>query len=106
MLLAWTPGTKGPVQAAVVQITLPVRPTKQELSAHLEALREKLKGKIVVGVQILMVICKNFFPSVLYSIELFIVFNLWLKCSNSSLFKSKSSPLNSLIISTPILVFL
>ena len=46
--LAWTPGTKGPVQAAVVQITLPVRPTKQELSAHLEALREKVKGKIVL----------------------------------------------------------
>ena len=46
--LAWTPGTNGPVRAAAVQITLPVRPTKQELSEHLEALRDRVKGKIVL----------------------------------------------------------
>ena len=34
--LGWTPGTNGPVRAAAVQITLPVRPTKEELAAHLE----------------------------------------------------------------------
>ena len=46
--LAWTPGTNGPVRAAAVQITLPVRPTKEVLSAHLEALKSTVKGKIVL----------------------------------------------------------
>jgi carboxypeptidase Q len=46
--LGWTPGTDGPVRAAAVQITLPVRPTKEELSAHLETLRNTVKGKIVL----------------------------------------------------------
>jgi hypothetical protein len=46
--LAWTPGTSGPVRAAAVQITLPVRPTKEQLSAHLEALRNTVRGKIVL----------------------------------------------------------
>jgi carboxypeptidase Q len=46
--LAWTPGTNGPVKAAAVQITLPTRPTKQELAAHLDALRGAVRGKIVL----------------------------------------------------------
>ena len=46
--LAWTPGTNGPVRAAAVQITLPVRPTKEELAAHLDALKSTVKGKIVL----------------------------------------------------------
>ncbi len=46
--LAWTPGTNGPVRAAAVQITLPVRPTKDVLSSHLEALKSTVKGKIVL----------------------------------------------------------
>jgi hypothetical protein len=46
--LAWTPGTNGPVRAAAVQITLPVRPTQEVLSAHLEALKSTVKGKIVL----------------------------------------------------------
>ncbi len=46
--LGWTPGTDGPVRAEAVQITLPVRPTKEQLTAHLEALRNTVKGKIVL----------------------------------------------------------
>ena len=46
--LGWTPGTNGPVRAAAVQITLPVRPTKEQLAAHLDALRGTVKGKIVL----------------------------------------------------------
>jgi carboxypeptidase Q len=46
--LAWTPGTNGPVRAAAVQITLPTRPTKEELAAHLDALRGAVRGRIVL----------------------------------------------------------
>ena len=46
--LGWTPGTNGPVRAAAVQITLPVRPTKEDLAAHLDALKSTVKGKIVL----------------------------------------------------------
>ena len=46
--LGWTPGTNGPVKAAAVQITLPTRPTKEELAAHLDALRDTVRGKIVL----------------------------------------------------------
>jgi carboxypeptidase Q len=46
--LAWTPGTDGAVRANAVQITLPVRPTKEELATHLDALRSTVKGKIVL----------------------------------------------------------
>jgi hypothetical protein len=47
--LAWTPGTNGPARAAAVQITLPAtRPTKDELAAHLDALKRAVRGKIVL----------------------------------------------------------
>ena len=46
--LAWTPGTNGPVRAAAVQITLPTRPTKESLAAHLDALKSAVRGKIVL----------------------------------------------------------
>jgi carboxypeptidase Q len=46
--LAWTPGTNGPVKAAAVQITLPTRPTKDELAAHLDTLKDAVRGKIVL----------------------------------------------------------
>ncbi|HZM95419.1 MAG TPA: M28 family peptidase [Vicinamibacterales bacterium] len=47
-VLAWTPGTNGPVRGQAVQITLPRQPTREELAAHLEALKESIKGKIVL----------------------------------------------------------
>jgi len=46
--LGWTPGTNGPVRAAAVQITLPVRPTREELATHLDALKSTVRGKIVL----------------------------------------------------------
>jgi hypothetical protein len=46
--LGWTPGTDGPIKAAAVQITLPTRPTKDELAAHLDPLRDAVRGKIVL----------------------------------------------------------
>jgi carboxypeptidase Q len=47
-VLAWTPGTNGPVKGQAVQVTLPRQPTREELAAHLEALKESVKGKIVL----------------------------------------------------------
>ncbi|OFW06290.1 MAG: hypothetical protein A3I61_07465 [Acidobacteria bacterium RIFCSPLOWO2_02_FULL_68_18] len=48
---AWTPGTDGIVRAEAVQVTLPERPTRDVLTAHLDGLRERVKGRIVlVGV--------------------------------------------------------
>jgi len=46
--LAWTPGTSGPVRGLAAQITLPQRPTKEELIAHLEQLEDVVKGRIVL----------------------------------------------------------
>ena len=50
-VLAWTPGTNGPVRAQAVQITLPTRPTKEGLAAHLDGVKSAVRGKVVlVGV--------------------------------------------------------
>ncbi len=46
--LAWTPGTTGAVRAPAVQLTLPQRPTKESLAAHLEPLKPAVAGKIVL----------------------------------------------------------
>lgn len=46
-VVAWTPGTNGPVSGQAVQITLPEKPTADELAAALEKLRDTVKGKIV-----------------------------------------------------------
>ena len=46
--LAWTPGTRGAVRAAAVQMTLPRQPTREELTAHLDGLKDVVKGRIVL----------------------------------------------------------
>src|SRR5688572_2369150 len=38
--LAWTPGTNGLVRGAAVQLTLPRQPTREELTAHLDTLKD------------------------------------------------------------------
>ena len=47
--LGWTPGTNGPLRAGAVQITLPSSPTTEELTAHLEAFKGVVRGKIVLA---------------------------------------------------------
>src|ERR1051325_3821112 len=47
-VLAWTPGTNGVVTAQAVQLDVPERPTASELSAFLDAAKDKVKGKIVL----------------------------------------------------------
>jgi hypothetical protein len=46
--LAWTPGTKGLVKGPAMQITLPRQPTREELAAHLDSLKDAVNGKMVL----------------------------------------------------------
>lgn len=47
-VLAWTPGTNGVVRGQAFQMTLPERPTRDVLTAHLEPLKDAVQGKIVL----------------------------------------------------------
>lgn len=47
-VLAWTPGTNGAVRGNARLITLPERPTRDALAAHLDALKSSVKGRIVL----------------------------------------------------------
>ena len=47
-VLAWTPGTNGVVRRAAVQMTLPQGPTREELAAHLDGLKDAVRGKLVL----------------------------------------------------------
>ena len=46
--LAWTPGTKGAVRGQALRVTLPVRPSGQEMARFLDGLKSEVKGKIVL----------------------------------------------------------
>ena len=47
-VLAWTPGTNGVVTAQAFQMELPDRPTPEQLTASLSAVKDKIKGRIVL----------------------------------------------------------
>ncbi|HEX6278918.1 MAG TPA: M20/M25/M40 family metallo-hydrolase, partial [Pyrinomonadaceae bacterium] len=47
-VLAWTPGTSGPVKAEVVQMIPPVRPTQVQLDEYFSSIRPQVAGKIVI----------------------------------------------------------
>lgn len=46
--LAWTPSTKGTVQAKVYQLVLPERPSQEQLNIFLNNHKTKVRGKIVL----------------------------------------------------------
>ena len=48
-VVAWTPGTDGPVRGEVYQMTVPSRPTAEELNAHLARHSEAVRNKIVLA---------------------------------------------------------
>lgn len=48
-VLSWTPGTNGPVSAQVYQMTLPEKPTQEELNAYLATQKDKVKSRIVLA---------------------------------------------------------
>lgn len=47
-VLAWSPGTSGPVRASATSLLLPNRPTERELDAFLRRAAPTLRGKIVL----------------------------------------------------------
>lgn len=47
-VLAWTPSTKGTVQAKAYQLILPERPSKEQLDIFLNNHKTKVRGKIVL----------------------------------------------------------
>lgn len=48
-VLAWTPGTNGPVTAKAYQMVLPEKPTQVEFTAYLATQKDKVKGKFVLA---------------------------------------------------------
>jgi carboxypeptidase Q len=46
-VLAWTPSTNGPVTGQAFQMILPEKPTKDELTAYLDSVKDKVKNKMV-----------------------------------------------------------
>ena len=48
-VVAWTPGTDGPVRGEVYQMTVPSRPTAEEFNAHLARHREAVRNKIILA---------------------------------------------------------
>ncbi|HET9529106.1 MAG TPA: M28 family peptidase, partial [Blastocatellia bacterium] len=47
-VLAWTPSTNGTVTADAIHLVLPDRPTREELTAYLAGMKDKVKGKIAL----------------------------------------------------------
>jgi carboxypeptidase Q len=46
--LAWTPSTPGPVTATVLQMVIPETPAQEQLTAYLDGMKTKVRGKIVL----------------------------------------------------------
>src|SRR5581483_2073540 len=47
-VLAWTPGTEGPVKAPAYNMILPDRPTRDQLASFLDTQKDKVRGHIVL----------------------------------------------------------
>jgi len=47
-VVAWTPGTNGPVTAQAYNLILPERPTPDQLAAAFDGAKDKVKGRIVL----------------------------------------------------------
>jgi hypothetical protein len=47
-VLAWTPGTTGVVRGQAVQITLPVRPTAEQMASFLDGIKSTITGRMVL----------------------------------------------------------
>jgi carboxypeptidase Q len=59
-VLAWTPSTKGTVQAKAMQLILPEGPTQEQLSTFLAAQKTRVRGRIVlVGKQTIVPVNLN-----------------------------------------------
>ncbi len=47
-VLAWTPGTNGTVKGAAVQMSLPERPTQDELTAYFSSVKANVAGSMIL----------------------------------------------------------
>ncbi len=47
-VLAWTPSTKGTVQAKALQLLLPERPSQEQLTAFFNSNKSRVRGRIVL----------------------------------------------------------
>src|SRR5687768_13539396 len=47
-VLAWTPSTKGTVQAKTTQLVLPERPTQEQLTTYLNSNKTRVRGRIAL----------------------------------------------------------
>ena len=47
-VLAWTPGTNGAVKGQAFQLTLPERPTQEELTTYLNSIKDKVRGNMIL----------------------------------------------------------
>ena len=47
-VVAWTPGTRGPVKGRATNIVLPDRPTEEELAAYLPTVRKQVENAVVL----------------------------------------------------------
>ena len=47
-VLAWTPGTSGTIEVGAVNLVTPDQPTQAELTAFLDGMRDKVKGRAVL----------------------------------------------------------
>jgi carboxypeptidase Q len=47
-VMAWTPSTNGTITAQTLQIVPPSNPTQEELTAYLDRMKDKLKGKFIM----------------------------------------------------------
>jgi Zn-dependent M28 family amino/carboxypeptidase len=59
-VLAWTPGTKGAIQAKAFQLVLPERPTQDQLTSFFATQKPRVRGRIVlVGKQTVVPFVEN-----------------------------------------------
>ena len=47
-VLAWSPGTKGPVKGTAINLVIPDQPTPEELAAYFASMKSRVKGAVVL----------------------------------------------------------
>ena len=48
-VVAWTPGTSGTVTGPVMQLTMPDRPTREQLTTHFDSIKDQVRGRFVLA---------------------------------------------------------
>src|SRR5262245_19957175 len=48
-VVAWTPDTPGTVTGPVMQLTMPDRPTREQLTTHFDSIKDQVRGRFVLA---------------------------------------------------------